>query len=1234
MTRSYNVNNFLEDLKVLYRTCGIQGKGTTFLFTDQDIKEEGFLEYVNNILASTGLVSNLFTRDEQGEIVTELIPIMKRENPKTPPTPENVMQFFTERVKNNLHVILCFSPVGEKFRNRALKFPGLISGCTIDWFQPWPKDALVSVATHFLGSSEFQCTAETKRQLFKTMAQVQESVSMACTNYFQKFRRAAHVTPKSFLSFINSYKDVYARKEQEIGDMSGRMNSGLGKLQEASRSVEILKEELNIMERHLREANQKAEEVLMEVTQRAKEAEKIKESVSKVKDRAEKIVAQINRERVVAEEKLEAAKPALQEAEDALNTIKPANIATVRKLGRPPHLIMRVMDSVIILFRKKLTLMQPDPTVPSPKPSWAEALKIMASTSFLSQLLNFPKDTINDEMVELLEPYLTMDDYNMTTAKRVCGDVAGLLCWTKAMAFFFGVNKEVLPLKINLAFQEARLKSANNDLHRAQNTLIQKEEELANVKKLYCAAVKEKQHLTQEAEICRRKMSAASTLINGLSGEKMRWTMQSKAFKEQLTRLVGDALLSTAFLSYSGPFNQEFRQTLLQTWKGLLKNRNISYTNNIDVVNMLVESIETSEWALQGLPNDELSLQNAAIVTKAQNYPLLIDPQGQGKIWIKTKEQYNDLQVTSLNHKYFRTHLEDSLSLGRPLLIEDVGEELDPILDNLLDKNFIKQGSILKVVLGDKEIDILDGFALFITSKLPNPAYTPEISARCAIIDFTVTMKGLEDQLLGRVIRMEKSDLETERMRLVEDVMENKATMKELEDNLLEKLTSVEGSLVDDEGLIHVLQDTKMTAEEVSKKLEVASETEAKINTAREEYRPVATRGSILYFLIVELSKVNTMYQTALRQFLVLFDGSITKSKPTHIIEKRINNILEYLTKIVWRYTLRGLYEKHKFLFTLLLALKIDLHNGKISYQEFLLLLKGGASLDLNAVKPKPFRWMLDVIWLNLVELSRLEIFNQLLDRVTENEKEWKYWCDTEAPEEEDIPCGYGSALDVFRKLLLVRAWCPDRTLSQARKYIFDSLGAEYLESAVLDLEAMLEESDNRVPLICLLSTGSDPSSQIEAIGKNRMQELHQLSMGQGQETSARKLLQTSIAHGHWLLLQNCHLSLQFCEEIMQTVVDTEEVNQNFRLWMTTEINQHFPIGLLQMSIKFTNEPPQGIRASLKRTYADVTQDTLDYSNHASWPLLLYSVAFLHTVVQVSRIRGRRNILLDRSPLT
>ena len=1221
MTRTYNTANFVEDLKILFRTCGIQGKGTTFLFTDQDIKEEGFLEYVNNVLAG-GLISNLFTRDEQGEIVTELMPIMKRECSKIPPTPENAMQWFLDRVKLNLHVVLCFSPVGEKFRSRALKFPGLISGCTINWFQPWPKEALVSVATHFLHEFSIQCTPEAKRNLFKTMASVQDSVSVACNNYFQRFRRQTHVTPKSFLSFISSYKSVYAKKEEEIGEMSQRMNQGLEKLHEASKAVELLKEELAAMEKELLIANQKAEKVLVEVTQKAKEAEVIKDQVKKNKDRAEIIVQEIEVERLSAEEKLEAARPALEEAEEALNTIKPANIATVRKLGRPPHLIMRVMDCAMILFRTKLPPLSADPTVPCPKPSWSEALKVMSSSTFLSQLLNFPKDTINDEMVELLEPYLTMEDYNMATAKRVCGDVAGLLCWTKAMAFFFGVNKEVLPLKINLAFQEARLAAAMKELETAQRLLARKEKELRKVQNMYSNAVKEKQKLTLQADICRKKMSAASTLINGLGGEKLRWTQQSRAFKEQMTRLIGDTLLACGFLSYSGPFNQEFRNQLMNTWKALLKHKTIPYTNQINVITMLVDGTETSEWALQGLPSDELSLQNAAIVTKARSYPLLIDPQGQGKIWIKTKEQYNDLQVTNLNHKYFRTHLEDSLSLGRPLLIEDVSEELDPILDNLLEKNFIKQGKIKKVMLGDREMDVLDGFNLYITTKLPNPAYSPEVSARCAIIDFTVTMNGLEDQLLGRVIRMEKTDLETERIRLVEDVLENKATMKELEDSLLEKLNSVEGSIVDDEELIGVLQDTKTTAYEVSKKLQTAAETEIKINAAREEYRLVATRGSILYFLIVEMSKVNVMYQTSLRQFLVLFDASVTKSKPTHIIEKRINNILDYLTKTVWKFTDRGLYEHHKFLFTMLLALKIDLNNGHVSHQEFLIFLKGGASLDLNSVKPKPFRWMLDVIWLNLVELSKLEMFNNLLDKVVSTEKEWKYWCDTESPEEEDIPCGYHNSLDVFRKLLLIRSWCPDRTLSQARKYIFDSLGADFLENTVLDLESMIDEADNKTPLICLLSTGSDPSGQIETISRIRLQEYRQLAMGQGQEEMARKMITDAILNGHWLMLQNCHLCLEFCEEIMQTLSDTDDIHPNFRLWLTTEVNKEFPIGLLQMALKYTNEPPQGIRASLKRTYADITQDTLDYSNHNSWPCMLFAVAFLHTVVLERRKFG------------
>ena len=950
VTRTYNISNFVEDLKTLFRTCGILGTKTTFLFTDQDIKDECFLEYVNNVLAS-GLASQIFTKDEQGEIVTELTPIMKRECPKMPPTPDNAIAWFLERIKLNLHVVLCFSPIGETFRQRALKFPALISGCTIDWFQPWPKEALVAVASHFMSDFPLGTGSESKKGLFKTMASVQDSVAEACQTYFQRYRRSTHVTPKSFLNFISSYKDVFSRKNEEIGNMSARMDSGLTKLFEAAESVATLSKELTIMEKHLELANQKAAKVLEEVTVAAKEAEIVKNKVQAVKKGCEKMVQEIAIEKSLAEDKLEDARPALEEAEAALDTLKPANIATVRKLGRPPHLIMRVMDCALILLRRKMVKIEPDPTVPCALPSWSESLKLMSSTAFLSQLVNFPKDIINDEMVELLEPYLTMEDYNMGTAMRVCSDIAGLLCWTKAMSFFFSVNKEVLPLKLNLIMQENRLKSAEKGLLTAEKSLKRKEKGLKKCKEMYASAVGEKQKLAEQADQCRKKMTAASTLINGLTGEKERWKNTSKHLKEQVGRLIGDTLLACGFLSYSGPFNQEFRVQLTTLWKGLLKQKNIPFSKELNVVTLLVDSDEMSEWSLQGLPNDDLSLQNASIVTKGRSYPLLIDPQGQGKNWISSKNQYNDLQVTNLKHKYFRTHLEDCLSLGRPLLIEDIEEELDPILNNLLEGNVMSSGKVPKIMVGDREMELIEGFTLYITTKLPNPVYSPEISARTAIIDFTVTQSGLEDQLLGRVIRMEKSDLETERIRLVEDVIENKALVKELEDNLLEKLNSVKGSLVDDEELISVLQTTKTTAAEVNKKLEVAAETERKINIAREEFRAVASRGSILYFLIVELSQVNTMYQTSLRQFLGIFDSSVLKSKPTHIVQKRIDNIVDYLTKAVWKYTSRGLYEQHKLLFTLLLALKIDMSTDNVSHKEFLFLLKGGASLNMNSVK-------------------------------------------------------------------------------------------------------------------------------------------------------------------------------------------------------------------------------------------------------------------------------------------
>ncbi|CAF3729197.1 unnamed protein product [Adineta steineri] len=1225
LTRAYNINNLLDDLKTLYRIAGKEGKGITFIFSDQDVKDESFLEYINNVLSS-GVVPGMFARDEIDEICQELVPIMKKQYPRRPATNENLYDYFLSRVRQNLHVVLCFSPVGEKFRKRGLQFPGLVANCTIDWFLRWPRDALVAVADHFLSSFKIVCTDAIKKELVQCMGSVHDGVAEYCLQYFQKYRRSTHVTPKSYLSFINGYKEIYSQKLNEIESMAKRMNDGLTRLVEAEKAVIVMKEELTIKEQELDVANQKADEVLKEVAVRKGAAEIVRQQVQKVKDTAQTLVDEINRDKMQANAELENAKPALIAAEEALQTITPLDIAVVRKLGRPPRLIRQMMDCVLILFGRSLkNPIRFDPELQGAEPSWESSLKMMADTGFLQNLQTFPRDRINDEQIELLQPYFRVPDYTPEGAKVAAGAIAGLLTWTRAMADFFYVNKRVLPLKANLARQEARLVKANMQLKMAQEELDRREAEVAEAQAEYDVAVEIKQRLQDDLDRTLKRMNAAKELIAGLADEQERWTEQSKQFRAQIGRLVGDVLLCTGFLSYQGPFNQDFRLLLVKDWQKLLTERNIPFTRTLNVTEYLTDVTIIGEWKLQGLPNDELSIQNAIIVTRAKRYPLLIDPQGQGKAWIKNKELYNDLQSTNLYSKHFRQHLEDSLSLGRPLLIEDVGEELDPALDNILEKNFIRTGSQLKVKIGDREIDILKGFNLYITTKLANPAFTPEISAKTSVIDFTVTIKGLEDQLLGLTILKEKVELEAERVKMLEDIQENNKRMKELEDNLLSRLSNSKGSLVDDDDLIRTLKTTKITSNDVKQKLQIATETSLKINIAREEYRPVATRGSIIYFLIVEMSLVNVMYQTSLKQFLQLFDQALERSPRSPITSKRITNIMEFLTYEMFKYAVRGYYEEHKFMFTLLLALKIDLQAGKIKFDEFQTLIKGGASLDTNAVPQKPsYKWLQNDAWLNLVELSKLFQFSDILQSFHRAGSAWETWFKKDEPERIELPDGWDLQLDKFRRLLLIRSITPARFVKSANDYIIDSLGTKYGEGVVLDMEKMWDESDKCSPMICFLSMGSDPSVQIETLAKKKLIDCNAISMGQGQEVHARRLLAQAYINGTWVLLQNCHLSLEFCEEfLLQLTENTDRIHPDFRLWITTEVHPKFPIGLLQISIKYTAEPPQGIKAGLKRTFAGLTQEQqLETNTQEKWRPLLYTVAFLHTIVQERRKFG------------
>ena len=555
-----------------------------------------------------------------------------------------------------------------------------------------------------------------------------------------------------------------------------------------------------------------------------------------------------------------------------------------------------------------------------------------------------------------------------------------------------------------------------------------------------------------------KKMDAANRLIGGLAGERKRWGEQSEAFADEIRRLAGDVALACAFIGYVGPFNAEFRERLqTQEFYRDCVEKKVPVTEDLRISTFLVDASTIGDWTLEGLPTDELSVQNGIMVTRSQKWPLMIDPQSQGLSWIKQREEANQLRVTSLIDKRFRNTLEDSMAFGTPLLIENVEEEIDPVLDPVLNKEIQRKGRNLIIQLADKECEYSDEFSMFLCSKLANPHYSPEIFAQLTVINFTVTMGGLEQQLLGRVLGKERAELQEQKMKLVEDVNANKKLLKTLEDDLLYRLANSTGNLLDDVELIEVLQNTKTTGIEVQEKLANAAETDKRMNVACEEYRPVATRGALLYFLIVDMAAINNMYMVSLQQFLVLFDFSIDNSDKAPLASKRIVNIIDYLTFYVTCYMQRGLFERHKLMFSLLLCVAIMQQRGEIDAQEWRFLLAGPTDTNTSAKNPAP-EWVTEKVWIEVVNASNLSAFAGFADSFTKNVEHYREYFESGEAHRFPLDDVFNDKLNEFQKLLVIRCIRPDRFMLGVTDFVSGKLGQRFIEPPPFDLEACFSQ--------------------------------------------------------------------------------------------------------------------------------------------------------------------------------
>eukprot|EP00929_Paragymnodinium_shiwhaense_P082767 TRINITY_DN4377_c2_g1_i1.p1 TRINITY_DN4377_c2_g1~~TRINITY_DN4377_c2_g1_i1.p1 ORF type:complete len:2551 (-),score=809.20 TRINITY_DN4377_c2_g1_i1:84-7481(-) len=1216
ISSTYNMNDLRTDLQSMYTKAGVKDEGVLFLFTDMQITNEKFLVYINDLLAS-GDIADLYASDEKDAIRNNVRSGCKGAGIQD--TPENLWTFFISRIRKNLHMALAFSPVGDAMRNRAKKFPALVSCTVIDWFQPWPMDALYNVGQKFLAPIEQLGPQESpvRAGILEFLPFSFECSSNIAGEFMNIERRFAYTTPKSFLELIKLYTSMVGKKVDALEDQKDRLSNGLDKLRKTQEDVAVLEEDLKVKAVVVAEKAQAAD-VFAEEVGREKatvEAETAKAAVEETS--CNKIAADVAVQKESCERDLAKAIPLVKEAEAALDVLDKKDFQELKALAKPPGGVDLVLEASMHLQASI------DPNIDIDKKgaikdgSWKSAQKMMNPPERFLQNLKAYKGEIDEGRVPPMNVEKAKkiqssmgDDFSHAGMLKKSGAAAGLCVFIINILMYYDVVTQVEPKRQALREATETLTAANEKLATVKALVADLEAKLAGLMKAFDKAMKEKNDVMQEAEKCQTKLSMAQRLVNALSANGVIWEQTVQRAAEDLVVIPGDTLVACSFASYVGVFTRAYREQCVKEYTKYLTDKAVPLGEKPDPLGILSTDAEMALWAGQGLPSDRVSRENGAIMTNSQRWCLIIDPQLQGIVWIKNKESENNLQITRMGTSKLVSTFEVSLDQGKSVLIENMGETIDAVLQPVVSRNTIKRGNKRLVKLGDKELTLHINFRLFMQTKLSNPHYPPEVQAETTLINFTVTEDGLEDQLLFLVVRLERPDLAKKKAELIAQQNEFKVTLAQLEALLLEKLANAEGDILDDTELILSLEEAKKTSDDVKEKVTVAVETENKINETSEFYRPVGARGSLLFFILMDLCKMHTFYKYSLDAFVnvvtrAINSISLRKPKPPkeekppegepaekeegeegeeeqteeaapeeeeeeeeEIIEltgkelkARVTLLENTVTYFVFTYTRRGLLDSDKLTVTSMMCMKILVRAGKIDPAEHRMLIIAPPDPNPPPMPENARTWLTETQWAQLKTLENIEAFKKggsLTQNVEQDSLGWKRWYSENNAESADLPrCARD--LSSFHRLFLLRIMRPDRIGAALTQFIVDNLSTEYIEQAPFNMEESFDESTCIAPFFFVLFPGVDPTPTIEALGRKLgMTESNgkfiNLSMGQGQETVALNALHKSAREGGWVMLQNIHLMQAWLKQLERALEVIEEfAHEDFRCFLSSE---------------------------------------------------------------------------------
>jgi dynein heavy chain, axonemal len=798
LTKSYGMFEWREDVKNMMKMSGLKDTPTTFMLMDTQLVDELFVEDINNLL-NTGEVPNLFPDDEMVVLMEELSE-MKYDDENiegdgstdsNEVDPMSKYHAFIKRSRKNLHIVLCFSPIGDTFRTRLRMFPSLVNCCYIDWFNEWPEEGLRSVAERMLKNIELK--DEERKGVVNICVDMQSRVTNMSKQFYNEMKRNYYVTPTSYLEMLSTLNNLLDTKRNQIAIETKRYSNGLTKLHETADAVETMKADLIALQPKLKIAQKETDALLIKIDIEQTAANEQKEIVKGEEAVCEKQAAESKAIATDCEENLREALPALAAATAALSTLKKSDLDELKAMKKPPSGVRLTMEAVSILWGlKPAKIKDPDGGFKKIDDYWVPASKkLLGDTKFIKKLLKYDKDGVTEKVTDAVVKYINDPKFTPEVILKASGAAAGLCKWVHAIYKYVLVNRMVKPKRLQLAKATSELKELTEELEGKRAVVREVEEKIKLLMNELNDANETKNKLENQVLDCQEKLIRAEKLMSGLGGERSRWEVSVANLAISYTNVIGDILLSSGIVAYLGAFTSTYRTSCLSAWTKKLEENNIrssASAGNFSLINSLSNAVQVREWTLSKLPNDKFSIENAIILDNSSRWPLMIDPQGQANRWIRnmcggrndstnnkkrnsnknnettsTTTQGNQLKIVKQNQSDFLRVVENAVQFGSSLLIENLPDYLDPVLNPVLQKKIVLIGASQHIQIGDSQVPYDKNFKLYMTTKLPNPHYSPDICVMLTLLNFQATMNGLSDQMLGLCVKMEAPDLEKQR---------------------------------------------------------------------------------------------------------------------------------------------------------------------------------------------------------------------------------------------------------------------------------------------------------------------------------------------------------------------------------------------------------------------------------------------------------------------------------------